>query len=205
MLVVAGLLQLLVQAGHQLGRLHRGRGLFLGTEGPLLVPGDEPQPFALGGEILQREGHRPLPRRGLQVPDTEGGEVTCDHVARHLRIGDGREIVHGLGFGSAQIFAGGLLFGDHHPRPEHVDEPRAPHNPPRLGFKLRHVAPTHPVNGEQVRPERLGLALLIRLSRPLIDEGGSVLADLVPSQRFHMHHPIFTGANRYPVQGPDGT
>ena len=204
-LVIARLLQLLIQTGHQLCGLHRGRDLLLGAERSLLVPGDEPQPFALGGEVLQGESHRPLPRRSLQVADAERGEITGDHVARHLRIGDGREIVHGLGFGRVQVFAGGLLLSDHHPRPEHVDEPCTAGDSTGLSFELRHIAPTHPVNREKVRPERLGLALLIGLPRPLIDEGGSVLTDLVPSQRFHMHHPIFTEANRYPVLGLEGT
>ena len=142
-------------------------GWVLIAKGPALHAEDEPERLHMGGQILEREGGGfPL----VEIVQLEGLEVADQNVARAVLFGQGVNIRAGLIVGAGKIVPGALLFDDQDAWPEQVDEPRPIVQPLYVFFVAPNGPALLPENLEKLVIEALGIALLVRVIRPLASE-----------------------------------
>nr|WP_211369496.1 hypothetical protein [Pseudoxanthomonas kalamensis] len=146
-----------------------------------------------------------LHRRGIavQVVQAEALEIRDQHVAGQFVVGDAGEIVGGLLVGGIQIDPGALVFGQHHPRPEHVDAAMLAAGEP-LGLLLehRHPAAVDAKDVEEFVPEALRFGTLAGFVGPLLGECPRPVPDFVDAERHA--DPLFGEHTTPQTWGQDG-
>ena len=174
---VAGGLEFVVQAAHELGGLDVDRILIL--EGSLLPAQEEAKPLDVLGQVGQREGCG-LPF--VKVVQFERPEVADQQVPGPIALGQGIEVGTGLVIGLVQVAAGALLLDQQHTGPEQVDVAGRVVKLPDMLLETGHRAPLYPEHVEEVVVEAVGFALLVDRVLPVRGELGGANADLIPGQ-----------------------